>query len=125
MNKASTFSMIGADVFIEGNLSATADLHIDGQVRGDITCTSLVQGPSSELTGLVSAQSGHLAGTVRGTITISTLVIQRSAHIIGDVHYESLTIEQGARVEGRFAKAGSEVPMPMPVDDHPLMLESD
>ena len=31
------------------------------------------------------------------------LVILRSAVIEGDVHYDALTIEQGAQVEGRFA----------------------
>ena len=122
MSNTSTFSMIGADVVINGDVSATADLHIDGRIQGDITCTSLVQGASSEMIGAIVAQSAHMAGTVRGSITVSDLVIQRSAHIIGDVNYEALTIEQGARVEGKFAKANAEAPVV--IFDVPLLFET-
>jgi cytoskeletal protein CcmA (bactofilin family) len=40
---------------------------------------------------------------VRGTITVRELVILKTARIEGDVHYEALTIEQGAQVDGKFA----------------------
>jgi cytoskeletal protein CcmA (bactofilin family) len=102
------FSMLGADLSIKGDVNATADLHIDGRIEGDITCAALVQGEASEIVGAVTANSAHLAGTVRGTITVVALTIQRSAHIVGDVNYETLTIEQGAKVDGRFAQSGGE-----------------
>jgi len=37
------------------------------------------------------------------SITARDLVILKSALIEGDVHYDALTIEQGAQVDGRFA----------------------
>lgn len=98
-----TFSVIGADVTIKGDLSASADLHVDGTVEGDIACASLVQGESSRIEGAIEAQTARLAGRVKGTISVRELVILRSAVIEGDVHYDALTIEQGAQVEGRFA----------------------
>ena len=52
----STFSVLGSDVAIKGNISAKADLHIDGRVDGDIACTSLVQGETSEIVGGVTAE---------------------------------------------------------------------
>jgi cytoskeletal protein CcmA (bactofilin family) len=110
MSKNATFSMIGADVVITGDISASADLHIDGQVRGDVSCLALVQGATSEMVGTIVAQSAHVAGTVRGSIVVGSLVIQRSAHFVGDAHYETLTVEQGARVEGTFAMGGAERP---------------
>lgn len=99
----STFSVIGADIRIDGNITASADLHVDGTIDGDIKCTSLVQGESSEVTGAITADSARLAGHVNGSITAKELVILKSARIEGDVHYDALTIEQGAQVEGRFA----------------------
>jgi cytoskeletal protein CcmA (bactofilin family) len=99
----STFSVIGADVTIKGDLSASADLHVDGTVEGDIACASLVQGESSLIAGAIAAETARLSGRVKGTITVRELVILRSARIEGDVHYDTLTIEQGAQVEGRFA----------------------
>lgn len=99
----STFSVIGPDVSIKGDISASADLHIDGKVEGDIACSSLVQGDTSSITGSIVAQSMRLAGEVHGTISARELVILKTARIDGDVHYDALTIEQGAQVSGRFA----------------------
>lgn len=98
----STFSVIGSDVTITGDISASADLHIDGTVEGDIACSSLVQGESGAVHGAVKAESARLAGKVSGSIEARELVILKSARIEGDVHYDALTIEQGAQVEGRF-----------------------
>lgn len=105
----STFSVLSADVAVTGDISASADLHIDGKVEGDITCATLVQGETSEIAGSVSAGSARLAGTIRGSISARELVILKSAHIHGDVHYDALTIEQGAQVEGRLSPGVSGV----------------
>lgn len=103
VTSGSTFSILGADLAIKGDLTATADLHIDGTVEGDITCAALVQGQSSVLAGAIRAESARLAGTVRGSINAGTLVILKSARIEGDVSYDTLTIEQGARVDGKLS----------------------
>ncbi|MBX7541486.1 bactofilin family protein [Qipengyuania sphaerica] len=100
---SSTFSVLGSDLAIRGDIKASADLHIDGNIEGDITCTSLVQGETSKVTGAVEAETARLAGTVEGSITARELVILKTAKITGDVFYDALTIEQGAQVEGRFA----------------------
>ncbi|WP_100260131.1 bactofilin family protein [Qipengyuania seohaensis] len=99
----STFSVLGSDLAIKGDIKASADLHIDGSVEGDISCSSLVQGETSTVTGAIKAESARLAGTVNGSITARELVILKTAKINGDVFYDALTIEQGAQVEGRFA----------------------
>lgn len=103
-NGASTFSVLGSDLTITGDIAASADLHIDGTVEGDISCASLVQGETSTIKGGVTAETARLAGRVTGSITARELVILRTARIEGDVHYDALTIEQGAQVEGRFAR---------------------
>ncbi len=104
-----TFSVLGADIAIKGDLNAKADLHVDGRIEGDLTCTSLVQGETSEIVGSVVADTARLAGCVKGSITASQLVILKSARIEGDVFYDALTIEQGAQVEGKFAHREPEI----------------
>lgn len=99
----STFSVFGADTHIKGDVQAGADLHVDGVIEGDVSCTSLVQGESSRIEGAIRPESARLAGTVHGTITVRELVVLKTARIRGDVHYDALTIEQGAQVDGRFA----------------------
>lgn len=98
-----TFAVIGADVTIKGDITASADLHIDGTIEGDIRCAALVQGEGSAIHGAVTAESARISGKITGSITARDLVILKSAHVEGYVHYDALTIEQGAQVDGRFA----------------------
>lgn len=101
-NSGATFSVIGPDVTIRGDVEAAADLHVDGTVIGDVACSALVQGESSRIEGAIKAESARLSGQVKGTIEARELVILQSAGIEGDVSYKTLTIEQGAAVDGRF-----------------------
>ena len=98
-----TFSVLGADLVIKGDITANAELHIDGQIEGDITCSGLVQGEASAIHGSIRAQTAKLAGVVRGGIEVAQLVVQKTARIQGDVKYEVLTIEQGAQIDGRLS----------------------
>ncbi len=104
---APSFSILGADTAIKGDITASADLHVDGKVEGDIACASLVQGETSEIVGAIKVKSARLAGTVRGTIAATELVILKAARIHGDVQYDSLTIEPGAQVDGRLSMRGA------------------
>ena len=58
-NSSSTFSVIGADVKIKGDVEASADLHVDGAIEGDIKCSSLVQGETSAISGSVVAETAQ------------------------------------------------------------------
>lgn len=108
----STFSVIGTDVVIKGDVAASADLHVDGRIEGDIACSSLVQGEDSVIEGAITAETARLAGTVKGTISARHLVVLKTARLEGDVHYDALTIEQGAAVEGRFAPSARRAASP-------------
>lgn len=101
-----SFSVLGSDLAVSGDITASSDLHIDGTVEGDITCESLVQGEASRIAGAIRARSARLSGQIDGSITCGQLVILKSARITGDVHYDSLTIEQGAVVDGRLSPHG-------------------
>ena len=96
-SSSGSFSVLGADVTITGNIAASTELHIDGTVEGDIDCASLVQGEASQIAGEVKAESARLAGRVDGSIHARELVILRSATINGDVHYEALTVSPRAK----------------------------
>jgi len=100
---SSTFSVIGADVTIRGNIEASADLHVDGKVIGDIACASLVMGDTSSVEGEITAESARISGSVSGKISVRDLVVLRNAKVDGDVSYDTISIEQGAAVNGRFA----------------------
>ncbi|MGJ3647065.1 bactofilin family protein [Sphingomonas sp. GlSt437] len=107
--KRGMFSVIGQDVTITGNVSATADLHIDGRVDGDVHCGNLVQGSESRITGNVRAQSARLAGAIEGKVSVNNLVVERAARITGDVEYETIAIENGAAIDGRLKHGAPQV----------------
>lgn len=101
--RATTFSVLGADVVVTGDVRASVDLHIDGRVEGDVACASLVQGATSHIVGAVIADQARLAGSVEGSIRVKALVIDASARISGDVSYETISMAQGAQIDGRLA----------------------
>jgi len=97
-----SFSVIGSDVVITGDVRAASDLHIDGVVEGDISCATLVQGPESRIKGQIEAGSARLAGQVEGEINAGELVIEAGARVTGDISYETISVASGSHVEGRF-----------------------
>lgn len=100
--KRGMFSVVGPDVVITGNIVATADLHIDGRVDGDVVCNALVQGTESRVAGNVRAETARIAGTIEGTVAVRQLTVERTARISGDVEYETISIENGASIDGRL-----------------------
>jgi cytoskeletal protein CcmA (bactofilin family) len=103
-----TFSVLGPDIAISGDLTATADLHLDGRIDGDISCAALIQGEGSEVAGMVVAECARVAGRIKGSLTAGVLTILKTARIEGDVTYGSLTIEEGAQVDGKFSHRAAE-----------------
>lgn len=95
-------SAIGADVTITGDIVTEGDLHLDGTVRGDVTCGSLVLGASGAIEGAVRAREARLAGRVEGSVDVGTLTVLRGARLNGDVSYRTIAIEAGAVIDGRM-----------------------
>lgn len=98
---ASSTSVIGADLVIQGNLTSKGEVQIEGEVQGDIYATHVVIGEGARVTGGIIAEEcvirGHLLGTVRGR----RVLLQGSAHVEGDVYHQTMAIEQGAFFEGK------------------------
>jgi len=122
-----TFSYIGSEVTVTGDIATDGELHVDGKVLGDIDCGSLTQGRSGEVRGNIKAGEARLAGLVDGAVEAGALTLEASARVTGDVLYESLSVAAGAEVEGRFkrrrggedgskaAKAEKAAPAPTPL----------
>ena len=98
---ASTTSVIGADLLIQGNLTSKGEVQIEGEVQGDVYATHVVIGERARVTGGIIAEEcvirGHLLGTIRGR----RVLLQGSAHVEGDVYHQTMAIEQGAFFEGK------------------------
>jgi cytoskeletal protein CcmA (bactofilin family) len=102
--KGATFSFIGAEVSVTGDIATPGQLHVDGKVTGDVHCGTLTQGESGAVSGNIVAGEACLAGLVDGTVEAGTLTLEPSARVTGDILYETLTIATGAQIEGRFKR---------------------
>lgn len=105
-------SLIGCGTKIEGNLSFSGGLRIDGEIRGNVCAADgpasmLVLGENARIEGEVRVAHVVLNGTVVGPIfAAETLELQPSARVDGDVEYLSIEIQQGAVVQGRLTYLG-------------------
>ena len=97
-------SFIGPEVVIRGDVATTAQLHVEGRIEGNVDCVQLCQGQSGVIAGDIKADDARLAGQVEGSVNASTLVVEASARLSGDLHYETISVASGARVDGRLAR---------------------
>ncbi len=101
-------SLIGAGTEIEGNISFSGGLRVDGHVRGNITSTGdqpgmLVISEQAEVEGEIRVHHVMVNGQVKGPIYADqTLELQPKASVTGDVHYQKLEMQMGAVVQGRL-----------------------
>ena len=103
-----TFSYLGSEVSVTGDIATESELHLDGKVTGDVSCGSLTQGQSGEVRGNIRAAEARLAGLVDGAVEAGNLTLEASARVTGDILYESLSVAAGAEVEGRFKRRRGE-----------------
>ncbi len=94
-------SIIGEDLIITGNVSSKGEIQIDGEIQGDVNCGSLLLGDKSTVTGSVVAEDVVVRGRVVGSIRGLRVTLQAQSHVEGDIHHQSLAIEQGAYFEGK------------------------
>ena len=94
-------SQIGTDLTIIGNLVSKGEVHIDGEVQGDLHAANIVVGESARITGGIVADEVIVRGTVMGSIRGKRVVLQSSSKVEGDIFHSQLAIEQGAFFEGK------------------------
>lgn len=98
-------SVLGPTLRFKGELSADEDLVVHGQVDGTIGPSPRVTiGPEARVTADVRAGIVVVEGTVHGNLHAATSVLVReSATLAGDIEAPAVSIQEGARFNGRVA----------------------
>lgn len=108
-------TLVGADTRIEGDLSFSGGLRVDGAIRGDVTeqngnPSTLILSEHGKIEGAVTAAKVVLNGKVVGTVKSSHFIeLQTKARITGDLHYKSLEMHTGAVIEGKLVYMGDNI----------------
>lgn len=86
---------------ITGNITSPADLRLDGELIGNITCDGkVVLGVKSIVTGNIICKNIDIEGVFNGKLEVENLLgIKKSAQIKGEVYAGKLSIEPGAVFE--------------------------
>jgi cytoskeletal protein CcmA (bactofilin family) len=101
-------TLIGAGTTVEGNVTFTGGLRIDGEVRGNVCATgdhpgTLMISEQARVDGEVFAPHVVINGAVNGPVrSTDSLELQARARVVGDVEYDSIEIHLGAIVQGRL-----------------------
>lgn len=105
-------SLIGAGTLIEGNISFTGGLRIDGEVKGNVRASegqtgTLVVSEHARIDGEVCVSHLVVNGTINGPVQSSEfLELQPRARVTGDVEYNTVEMHLGAVVQGRLVHQG-------------------
>ena len=101
-------SLIGIGSVVEGNISFTGGLRVDGRVRGNVLTaddqpSTLVLSEKAQIEGEIRVSHAVINGTVIGPVYGGEYVeLQPKSNVTGDVHYRTLEIQLGAVVQGRL-----------------------
>jgi cytoskeletal protein CcmA (bactofilin family) len=106
-SKASVPSIISPDLRINGDMVCSGDIQIDGWVEGDIQSRNVVVGEGATVHGAVQAENVRICGIVNGQIRADNVTLEKSARVTGDILHKSLSIEQGAFLEGMCKRIDS------------------
>ena len=105
--------LIGAGTSIDGNVTFSGGLRVDGQVRGNIVAEdgkpgTLVISEQARVEGEIRVPHIVVNGTVVGPVHSTEYVeLQAKANVTGDVSYNTLEMQLGAVVAGRLVHLAS------------------
>jgi cytoskeletal protein CcmA (bactofilin family) len=95
-----SISAIGEDLRITGNVTSKGELHLNGQIQGDVQCVALILGENAQLEGSVVAEDVMVRGRLIGSIRALRVTLEGRSHVEGNLFHKSLSIEQGTHFEG-------------------------
>lgn len=106
-------TLIGVGTVITGDVQFKGGLHVDGQIRGNVTIeaqavASLSVSDSGLIEGSVQVPNVVLNGAVQGDITASERVeLGATAKVSGNVYYGLIEMTMGAQINGKLIPLNS------------------
>src|SRR5271166_4615528 len=98
--RSSVPSIISSDLLVNGTLTSTGDIQIDGRVEGDVHSSGLVIGEKALIHGEIMADDVTIRGKVQGGIRARKVLLCSTSHVEGNILHEAFSVESGAFFEG-------------------------
>ena len=95
-------SHLSKAITVKGDLESDGELHIYGNVRGQVCADRLVVGPGGYLEGAVIARDVHIEGRLAGRIFALNVTLDSAAEVTGRIFHNTITVAKGARIDARM-----------------------
>ena len=95
-------TILGPDIEFSGDIKASGNIIIYGQINGNIICSGDVNtAKESKIIGDVKAQNIFISGKIEGNLNIENkVVLGKTGVLAGDIQSSILTIEEGGNFDG-------------------------
>ena len=102
-------TQIGPSIHIKGDLTAHEPLTIAGRIDGSVNAAGhrLIVTEAGSITADIVAHTIVVGGHISGSLdTDGTIIVKRTANIEGNLSAPSVSVDDGAQVQGRFEIVG-------------------
>ncbi|MDZ4135242.1 MAG: polymer-forming cytoskeletal protein [Paracoccaceae bacterium] len=97
-------SVLASDLRITGDIVSGGNLEVMGEIEGSITARALLVSNEGQVNGTITADTVDVRGRMSGKIASGSLTLRSAAQVTAEVVYSTLSIENGAQVEGTFSR---------------------
>jgi cytoskeletal protein CcmA (bactofilin family) len=102
-SKSEETTIISRGVKIEGKITSSGNIRVDGEIQGDIFCESNMNiGEDAKVDGQINANTITIGGKVSGIVRAKeNLILDSKSNLKGDIYTKNLVIEEGAKFDGK------------------------
>ncbi len=96
-------TIISRGVKIEGKITSSGNIRVDGEIQGDIFSESNITiGKDAQVNGQMNANVITIGGKVSGIVRAKDkLILNSKCNLKGDIFTKNLVIEEGAKFDGK------------------------
>ena len=101
--KSEETTIISNGVKIEGKITCSGNIRVDGEIQGDILSQSNITiGELGKVNGQINGEAVTIGGKVSGTVIAKEkLLLDSKGNLKGDIYTKNLSIEAGAKFDGK------------------------
>jgi cytoskeletal protein CcmA (bactofilin family) len=102
-------SVISSGAEFAGSIAAPGELHVQGQIKGDVRGSTVMVCAGGRIEGDVIAETVIVHGAVRGRIFGRSVRIGAGADVVSDIRHASLGLDPAAEFEGSVKRVADPI----------------
>ncbi len=99
---STTRSILQPGLTVTGRLTSKGDIVIGGRIDGEVTGRTVEVLEGASVLGKLEARHAIIRGAVEGHVFARAVTIGANATVKGELHYGTIKIARGARIELEF-----------------------